>query len=369
MEKPVIIHLSSAKTWRGGENQISILMSELARNDWPQLLFVPKQSALEAWAIRYGHEYISYKKTGPISLSAALKLSTICKRMPASILHIHDSHAHNLAYLGAKFLGINSPWILTRRILHNNKKSGFSTAKYNHPSLKHIVAISSAVKNSIYTSIKLTPIHVIPSCIQVNYTDTTFKIKHELGIPEEDRIIGYAAALTPEKDHLTFLKVAKSLLQYESNLSFILLGENTQVSKELIDFLNDNHELSQKVYFTGYRPNPIDFMSQWDICLSTSKTEGLGTSLLECMSLNVPVVSTKNGGIEDWIKNDFNGLLSPVGDVGGLTNQVLKVLNDPALKDTITRNAKQTIDQYGPTQMAAKYMEIYQSMIYLPNSK
>ena len=365
MEKPIIIHLSSALTWRGGENQISILMNELAKRNWPQLLVTPKGSPLFLWANSHGFNCVTYTKTGSVSLQASIQLSRICKKTPNAILHIHDSHAHNMAYFSAKLLGLNTQWILTRRILHNNKKKGVSTAKYNHPSLKHIIAVSSAVKDSIFPSIKLTPIHVIPDSIQVQLPQKSFNIKNVLPIPAQDKIIGYAAAITPEKDHLTFLKVANCLLDHTPNLSFIILGDNSKVPRVILNFLNNHSNLALKVHFTGFQPDPIQFMSQWDICLSTSISEGLGSALLECMSLNIPVVSTQNGGISDWIKHDYNGLLAPIGDVEQLTHQTIRLLTNPELKEKIVKNAKSTIDQYGPTQMADKYQEIYQSMVYL----
>lgn len=364
MEQKSIIHLSSAKSWRGGENQISLLMTALRTAGTSQILFAPKGSPLLAWAKKHEFQIISYTKSGPMPLLAALKLIRISKKMDQIIWHIHDSHAHNIAYIASAFFKAKTPWVLTRRVLLNNKKKGLSSKKYNHSSLKQIVGISKAVafqlKESIHEPI---PISVIPSCVVVDSNLQKGKLRARYNLTEDDIIVGYAAALTKEKDHKTFLEVASRITSQVDRVYFVCMGAPGNSSEGIAKELERNPTLKSRLILTGFLPVPQSYMIDFDICLSTSISEGLGTAMLECMALGIPVVSTRSGGIEDWIISEENGFLAPIKDIEMLTIKTLHLIRNPELRAKIGRAGQRTALQYTPQEMAQKYIDTYNSII------
>lgn len=363
MEQKSIIHLSSAKSWRGGENQISLLMTALRTAGMSQILFAPKGSPLLAWAKKHDFQVTSYTKSGPMPLLAALKLIRISKKMDQVIWHIHDSHAHNIAYMAAVFFKAKTPWILTRRILLNNKKKGLSSKKYNHSSLKQIVGISNAVafqlKESIHEPI---PISVIPSCVVVDRNLQKGKLRARYNLTKDDMIIGYAAALTKEKDHKTFLDVASRVISQVDRVFFLCMGAPGNSSEAITKALEQNPVLKSQVILTGFLPDPQSYMIDFDICLSTSLSEGLGTAMLECMGLGIPVISTRSGGIEDWITSEENGYLIPVKDTELLAEKTLMLIRNPELRKEVGLAGQQSALGYTPKEMAQKYIETYSSI-------
>ena len=360
MEQKSIIHLSSAKSWRGGENQISLLMTALRIAGISQILFAPKGSPLLAWAKKHEFQVISYTKSGPMPLLAALKLIRISKKMDQIIWHIHDSHAHNIAYIASAFFKAKTPWVLTRRILLNNKKKGLSSKKYNHSSLKQIVGISNAVAFQLKESIhKPIPISVIPSCVVVDHNNEKGKLRAQYNLPEDDIIVGYAAALTKEKDHKTFLDVASRVISQVDRVYFVCMGAPGNSSEGIAKELERNPTLKSRLILTGFLPDPQSYMIDFDICLSTSLSEGLGTAMLECMGLGIPVVSTRSGGIEDWITSEENGYLTPTKDAKMLSEKTLMLIRDPGLRKDIGRAGKLSALGYTPKEMAHKYIETY----------
>ncbi len=52
-----ILHLSSAKSWRGGEQQIAYLVEALQEKDIPQIIYCPSHSALEKYCFKVGENY------------------------------------------------------------------------------------------------------------------------------------------------------------------------------------------------------------------------------------------------------------------------------------------------------------------------
>jgi glycosyltransferase involved in cell wall biosynthesis len=64
-------------------------------------------------------------------------------------------------------------------------------------------------------------------------------------------------------------------------------------------------------------------------CLS-SRSEGLGTSLLDAMNFARPVVATSAGGIPEAVEDGVNGRIVPVGDSAALAHALAALLRDEA---------------------------------------
>ena len=110
-----ILHLSSATTWRGGENQIILLIRGLRELNVKNYLLCAKNSLLEARAKDLNVKIISYRKKGGLSLSTSLFLQKTLQKYPIDIVHVHDIHAHNYAWISA-LLGSSVPVVVTRRL-------------------------------------------------------------------------------------------------------------------------------------------------------------------------------------------------------------------------------------------------------------
>jgi colanic acid/amylovoran biosynthesis glycosyltransferase len=68
--------------------------------------------------------------------------------------------------------------------------------------------------------------------------------------------------------------------------------------------------------------------------------DGMPNVLIEAMALQVPVVSTSLVGIPEFIKNGESGLLAPPGDTEALAGLLAVLLDSPALRTQMGRNAR-----------------------------
>lgn len=91
-----------------------------------------------------------------------------------------------------------------------------------------------------------------------------------------------------------------------------------------------------------------------------SYAEGMPMALLEAMSWGVPVVATPVGGIPQLIASEANGLLVAPGDVDGLADALIRLLQDPALRERLGNAARTTVERGFSLQEAlAKLSGIY----------
>jgi glycosyltransferase involved in cell wall biosynthesis len=97
----------------------------------------------------------------------------------------------------------------------------------------------------------------------------------------------------------------------------------------------------------------------------TSKTEGLGTSILDAFSSAVPVVATRAGGIPEMVIHEKTGMLSPAGDFQDLGENIIRIAGDVELRNELIRNAgKLVTENFTREKTAARTFEVYRKILF-----
>ncbi|NJL73810.1 MAG: hypothetical protein HC892_01005 [Saprospiraceae bacterium] len=87
-----ILHLSSARTWRGGEQQIAYLVETLHQQQIQQYIFCVEDSPLAHWCRAQHFPSMGYKKRSAFDLKVAKQIRAICKEktspmfMPTTVM-------------------------------------------------------------------------------------------------------------------------------------------------------------------------------------------------------------------------------------------------------------------------------------------
>jgi glycosyltransferase involved in cell wall biosynthesis len=71
--------------------------------------------------------------------------------------------------------------------------------------------------------------------------------------------------------------------------------------------------------------------------------DGIPNVLLEAMAMQVSVISTSLSGIPELVDDQVNGLLIPSGDTVALVNAMARLLDEPALREKLGRNGRQSV--------------------------
>ena len=108
-----------------------------------------------------------------------------------------------------------------------------------------------------------------------------------------------------------------------------LIGSGERLSL-LQTRVNELH-LSERVQFTGWLQNDELFsrLIAADLFCLPSFSEGLPSSILEAMSIGLPILATHVGGIPEIIEDNVSGMLIPPGDPEALTRALLELAKDP----------------------------------------
>jgi glycosyltransferase involved in cell wall biosynthesis len=129
------------------------------------------------------------------------------------------------------------------------------------------------------------------------------------------------------------------------------------MEKEIKEYVKEL-QMQDHVLFTGFLNNLSEVLFNLDVFLITSKTEGLGTSILDAHACHIPVVGTDAGGIGEIVIEGQTGSLCKIGDYESLAKKVIARLQDHELYQ-----ASNFIQGFSKDQTAQKTFEIYQSIL------
>jgi glycosyltransferase involved in cell wall biosynthesis len=108
----------------------------------------------------------------------------------------------------------------------------------------------------------------------------------------------------------------------------------------------------------------IDLYHCMDVYALSSLREGLPNVVLEAMAMEVPVVTTRVAGVPDVIEHERNGLVVEPDDVPQLAAALARLLNDAALRRSLTTEARATIERrFGFAQRMQKIRAIYDQVL------
>jgi glycosyltransferase involved in cell wall biosynthesis len=303
-EKTTVLHIDTEKYWRGGQQQTVYLHQELLRVGWHSILICPPDSKTEQYCADRHIPVITVKMRNEADIISALKISGIVKKEGVNLIIAHSSQALGLAIPAVK-KNKNCKLVAIRRVDFHVGKNALSRWKYSTKLLTKIIAVSGAIKN-ILISDGISPhkITVIHDCIDLNKfagSPSSGELREKLQIPENNFIIGTVAALAGHKDYPNLLKAAKSVLSKKRDITFIAVGAgHDELSlKKLHKELN----LGDNFKFIGFQEDVGRFLKLFDIFVLSSKTEGLGSSLLDAMAMGLPVIGTDAGGIPEIVKH------------------------------------------------------------------
>lgn len=364
MNGPRVLHLSTARTWRGGEQQLAYLAEDLQAAGITQLVVCARRSPMQESCERnhFGHRALGFHAS--FDPPNAYRLSRIAKEWQADLLHAHDSHGHTTAILANTLFGMRLPLVVSRRVDFPISSGLSARWKYGHTSVKRILCVSDAIKAIMARDVPrpevLRTVHdgIDPKRFAHGADGRLHQLLQlDAGVP----LVGNVAALAPHKDLFTFIDMAALLHARMPEVRFVLIGEG-----ELRDRL-EKHAASRNMHgilhFTGFRNDVERLLPELDVMAMTSRTEGLGTSILDAFAAGVPVVATAAGGIPEVVTDKETGLLRPVGNAPALADAVEQVLTERALREHLVAGARERLGQFTRQATAAKTLREYQDML------
>ena len=171
-----------------------------------------------------------------------------------------------------------------------------------------IVVVSEQQRDEICANFRVgkpAQFKVIPLGLDLQVFDQSAnrrqKFREELGLGDDDVLVGIVGRLTEIKNHVLFLEAIREFRkQFDSpKVRFVIVGDGTL--RERLEDQSRSFGLTDDVIFAGERSDPEYFYPAMDIVALTSLNEGTPLTLIEAMANARAVISTSVGGVVDLL--------------------------------------------------------------------
>jgi glycosyltransferase involved in cell wall biosynthesis len=157
-------------------------------------------------------------------------------------------------------------------------------------------------------------------------------------------VAGIVAALRPEKNHELFLEMARQIVRQLPAARFLIVGDGPCRSE--LERTCHDMGIAESVFFLGSRPDVPRLLAAMDVFVLTSHMEANPISILEAMSVGLPVVATNVGSIHEAVREGETGFLVPPGDADQLTEHVLSLLHHVPKRLAMGAKARASVVQH-----------------------
>ncbi len=162
--------------------------------------------------------------------------------------------------------------------------------------------------------------------------------------------------LTYQKNHKMLINAFKNVLATHPGYILEIYGEGVEkknLSKQ-IKLLG----LENNVFLCGNQPDVHEKIKDAQMFVLSSDFEGLSNALLEAMMMGLPCISTDCAGSDEVIENGRNGILVPVGDGKRLTEAIIEIIENDAIRRDIAENAKISVEKFKAENIIGQWTKV-----------
>jgi L-malate glycosyltransferase len=368
------LHIDTARSWRGGQNQVLLTVNGLRAIGQRAALVAHSDGELRKRA-QEGLDLIPIAPRSEVDFAAGWRLARVIRRLAPDILHAHDPHGVALAGM-ALSIGAASRWkegrkapalLASRRVDFHLQPNAFSRWKYRQ--VDAFVCASDAIRDMLIgDGVPPERVVTVHEGIDVDRIDATpiVNVHEALWLPHHAPLIGNVAALVPHKGQRYLIEAAHLVVQKVPDTRFVILGEGEL--RAHLEHLVREHRLEKHVLLPGFRTDVIGCIKGFDLFVMSSVTEGLGTSLLDAMACRKAIVGTRAGGIPEVVDDGRTGLLVEPRDAHQLAGAILRLIQDEPLRQRIADAGYERVrERFTVDRMVAETAALYARLAAVPH--
>ena len=268
-------------------------------------------------------------------------------------------------------------------IVHVHVKAADWMSPLTRWAMRHadgLLGVSAFVEESLHAAgyCPSRTFHVVNSLdlSQWNSSIDGSTVRQEFGVTDTTALLAIIARIFPWKGHMDLIKALALVKEHNPNFRLLVVGEDdpratpggqsyTAELRRLVHDLN----LTEHVTFTGFRSDVAQILAAADVFTMPSYEEPCAVAYIEAMAMRKPVVALDGsigggGGTRELVLNGQAGLLSQAHDIRHLAENILRLINDPDLRQRMGTFGRARVEQYlNPKRMADETEEVYRRLL------
>ena len=295
-----------------------------------------------------------------------IRLFEVLKHSKPSVLMTYNWGATDAIWLG-RLVGI--PNVLHSEHGFNAEESASTSWKRNvirflvYRLTRLNIVVSKNLVRMMVRSFRLSQSKVvfIPNGIKADTLVADFqermKVRQSLQIDAHDILIGFSGRLDPVKNLNFLLEVFHECAKLEPRFRLILVGDGPE--RFGIEERCRLWNLGNKVKILGQKTSVLPYLRALDVFMLTSSREQMPMSMLEAMSVGVPVVASSVGEIPCILQHQNAGIYCDLSDGVRPFVEGLLVLANDSVREEMGKNARTlVVEKFQERGMVEKYLSL-----------
>lgn len=370
-----VLHLIDSGGLYGAENMLLALVREQVKQDLDPMILSAgdleiDEKPIEAEARRLKLPITPWRMKPGLNLSEARKIIVWAKEQGYALMHSHGYKFNILAGLWP--LSMRLPLVTT---LHGYvRATRFSRMWFYEvldrlilPRIQAVVLVNEPMKADLGHALQSSErVHVIPNGIDISGVECRAK---EEPLPEMARFLSDHSPLILGVGRLSREKAFERLVECFSlvrshcpQAGLLLVGEGRL--REELQSQVERHNLGASVLMPGFYGNVPSLMARANALVIPSRTEGLPITLLEAMTLHLPVIASGVGAIPEVLDQGEGGWVVDTSDASKFGDALMECLKDNNQRSQKVCKAKEKVNRaYSSGAMATAYSGVYKKMV------
>jgi len=374
MDQTRVLQVIPGYTMRGAEVHVLNLMLEMRKRKVPVslALFYEKEVAQEARSLGLDVHVIPRRFRGDPGL--VYRLAKFIRQEGFRIVHTHLINGNFYGRIAGRLAG-NCCVVST---IHNHKEAlpvsqeWIGSLAYRQDivmarlSDKVISVTDGLRKRLIEDGLPRDRIKMVPSCIDIDLyqPDRTDRqaSRQELGISDEEFVVGTAGGLVKEKRLDLLLQMACEVLQAGVPARFLIIGEG-YLADELRE-LAKRLKIEDKVIFAGWCPDLPYVVSAMDVFVLCSLTETTSVVIVEGMAMRRPIVAMQVGDLLETFTEGVSGYFVPSGDIHKMAEVLIRLYRDPEERQRMGEEGrKEALEKFSREKVVDGILRTYEEVL------
>ena len=341
----------------GGAERMAInIANSLSCNYIESHLCVTREEGELKKALKENVYYVFLGRKSTFDLNAILKLKRYVKNNNIDILHAHGTSFFMASLIKILISKVKLVWHDHHGArAKNTGKLKLLVLKFCSLYFNLVYAVNNDIKYWILKNLFCQKVKFI-----TNYPTSISEKETSLKGEKGKRILCLANLREP-KNHKLLFEAFKRINKNYKDWTLHCVGTifNDNYSKELKVFITEN-DLENHIFLYNAKEDVSHIISQVDIGILTSSSEGLPMSLLEYGLGGLPVITTDVGYCSNLILDKSHGVLTPSDDVDAITNGIMTYITNVDYRNTCSvKFQKRVIEDFSESNVISTIVKDY----------
>lgn len=310
--------------------------------------------------------YPLFENYPPYSLALTTKMVEVARHSPLDVLHVHYAIPNAVSAVLAQQIVAPQPLPVVTTLhgtdvtLVGNDPNYLETTRWGLLHSDAVTAVSESLRQTTFEQLSITKdIEVIPNFIDpARYERMRDQPGARRWAQPGERLLVHISNFRPVKRVLDVVEIFERVrAKVPSRL--LMVGDGPDRAK-VERYCRDNG-ICGSITFIGSLPLVEEVLVGADLFLLPSETESFGLSALEALGCKVPVIATTAGGLPEVVVDGSNGFLLPIGDVDGMAQAALRLLQDDELRRAMGEAGRlHAVKTFSQAAVVGRYRALYE---------